>query len=63
MIIHLTKLIGRTVAVNYDMVTYIEQYSDHCEVHFPNSYISVKESLEEIHELVKLQKIAKEIGK
>ena len=48
MIIYLTKTIGRTVAVNYNMVTYVEEYSDHCEVHFPYSCISVKETLDEI---------------
>ena len=61
MIIHLTKLIGRTVAVNYAMVTYIEQYSDHCEVHFPNSYIPVKETLDEITREVARQNLMKEI--
>ena len=52
MIIYLTKMIGRTVAVNYNMVTYVEEYSDHCEVHFPCSYISVKESFDEIRRKV-----------
>jgi hypothetical protein len=52
MIIYLTKTIGRTVAVNFNMVTYVEEYSDHSEVHFAYSCITVKESFDEIRRKV-----------
>jgi hypothetical protein len=48
MIIYLTKTNDQEVAVNLNMVTYMEKYGDHCEVHFPYSYILVKETLDEI---------------
>lgn len=48
MIIYLTKINDQEVAVNLNMVTYMEKYGDHCEVHFPYSYILVKETLDEI---------------
>ena len=56
MIIYLTKTSGGKVAVHFSMVTYVEEYSDHCEVHFPYSYISVKETLDEIKLLVDIKR-------
>lgn len=63
MIIYLTKTVGKTVAVNYNMVTYVEEYSDFSDVHFPNSCIRVKEKLDEIMMKVDRQKLIKEIRK
>lgn len=48
MIYYLTKINDQEVAVNFNMVTYIEKCDDYSEIHFPYSYISVKESLDEI---------------
>lgn len=52
MIIYLTKINDQEVAVNLNMVTYMEKDGDHCEVHFPYSYILVKESFDEIRRKV-----------
>ena len=59
MIIYLTKTSGGTVAVNFNMVTFIEDCGEESEVHFPYVSISVKESLDEINTLVTIKKLAK----
>ena len=61
MIIYLTKTSGGTVAVNFNMVTFIEDCGEESEVHFPYASISVKESLDEITREVNRQKLMKEI--
>lgn len=63
MIIYLTKTSGVTVAVHFNMVTYIEECGGYSEVHFPNSYISVKESLRAITREVERQKLMEGIRK
>lgn len=59
MIIYLTKTSGGTVAVNFNMVTFIEDCGEESEVYFPYASISVKESLDEINTLVTIKKLAK----
>ena len=61
MIICLTKTTGGTVGVNLNFVTYIEGYSYHSEVHFPDTYIKVKETLDEIVRKLDCQNLIKEI--
>lgn len=61
MIIYLTKTSGGTVAVNFNMVTFIEDCGEESEVYFPYASISVKESLDEITREVARQKLMKEI--
>lgn len=61
MIIYLTKTSGGTVAVNFNMVTFIEDCGEESEVYFPYASISVKESLDEITREVNRQKLMKEI--
>ncbi len=61
MIIYLTKTSGGTVAVNFNMVTFIEDCGEESEVHFPCVSISVKASLDEITREVNRQKLMKEI--
>lgn len=63
MIIYLTSRYGSKIGVNFNMVTFIEASDEGSEVNFPHASISVKESLDEITTIVKIQKIAKEIGK
>lgn len=52
MIIYLTKTSGGTVAVNFNMVTFIETLDEGSEVYFPYASISVQESLDEIRRKV-----------
>lgn len=61
MIIYLTKTSGGRVGVNFNMVTFIEDFGEESEVYFPYASISVKETLDEIMTLVQIQKITKEI--
>ena len=61
MIIYLTKTSGGTVAVNFNLVTFIEDCGEESEVYFPYASISVKESLDEITREVNRQKLMKEI--
>lgn len=61
MIIYLTKTTGGKVAVNFNMVTFIEDCGEESEVYFPYASISVKESLDEITTLVKIKKLTEEI--
>lgn len=61
MIIYLTSRYGSKIGVNFNMVTFIETLDEGSEVHFPYASISVKETLDEITTLVKIQKIAEEI--
>lgn len=63
MIIYLTSRYGSKIGVNFNMVTFIETLDEGSEVNFPHASISVKETLDEITTIVKLQKIAEEIGK
>ncbi len=63
MIIYLTKINDQEVAVNLNMVTYVEKCSDYSEVHFPYSYISVKETLDEIKLFLDRKRIADLIRK
>ncbi|WP_456047940.1 hypothetical protein [Abiotrophia defectiva] len=52
MIIYLTKTSGGKVAVNFNMVTFIEDCGEESEVYFPYASISVKETLDEIRRKV-----------
>lgn len=52
MIIYLTKTSGGTVAVNFNMVTFIEDCGEESEVYFPYASIWVQESLDEIRRKV-----------
>ncbi|WP_314394057.1 hypothetical protein [uncultured Abiotrophia sp.] len=61
MIIYLTSKSGKKIGVNFNMVTCIKDCGEESEVHFPHASISVKESLDEITTLVKIQKIIKGI--
>lgn len=61
MIIYLTKTTGGKVAINFNMVTFIEDCGEESEVYFPYASISVKESLDEITREVKRQNLMKEI--
>lgn len=56
MIIYLTKTSGGKVAVNFNMVTFIEECDGLSEVYFPYASISVKETLDEIKLLVDIKR-------
>lgn len=53
MIIYLTNACGKEVAVNLNMVTYMEEQGDETEINFSGETIYVKESVHEIWQKVK----------
>jgi len=53
MIIYLTNTHDQEIAVNLNMVTYMEEQGDETEINFSCEAIYVKESLYEIHEKIK----------